>query len=540
MIGKSYDGTLANGVAATGVEGLTTIVPISAISQWYEYSRTGGIRHNTNYPGNSLAAAVTNPDRRDSVRRLAHDDERHRRRRARRRQRVLARPRPPQGRRQGARLGVHHPRHPGRQRALQPGHDLVGGAEGARRAAQDVAHPHRPRGPVRLPARGLGRHPAPLVRPRLQGLDNGIMDEPKVDVEIAKDMFETAPDWPVPDSALTDVFLQGTAPASAGALGAAARAAPRTRCRGRTPTSTTRARSSTRRRPAGQPARVPLAAAQDRPAHLRHAGDRHRGVGQRHADQPRRGARRLRPDDAGLAHRRRHRQRHAGGAGLLGRVERQRQRVLREGLQARRRPRHVVARHEGHPRLLATASRCSPARRPRSRSTRSTASRWPTLPARLRVQGRQPDRDGPGRRLHAVRLDRRDGTGRTVTLDTKHEQDAAADRRRATAAAASGGVRGRHRGARVQPDAADSRSTPTSPDGRTVDYPPPTVDRQPGPVADRDLHAAERLDVRGRHDDGHLHRHATRTATRRPARSTSSCRSSTRTTATSTARCPRR
>ena len=32
MIGKSYDGTFANGVAATGVEGLTTIVPISAIS----------------------------------------------------------------------------------------------------------------------------------------------------------------------------------------------------------------------------------------------------------------------------------------------------------------------------------------------------------------------------------------------------------------------------------------------------------------------------------------------------------------------------
>ena len=29
MIGKSYDGTLANGVAATGVEGLKTIVPVS-------------------------------------------------------------------------------------------------------------------------------------------------------------------------------------------------------------------------------------------------------------------------------------------------------------------------------------------------------------------------------------------------------------------------------------------------------------------------------------------------------------------------------
>ncbi len=50
MIGKSYDGTFANGVAATGVDGLTTIVPISAISDWYDYSRMGGIRENTHYP----------------------------------------------------------------------------------------------------------------------------------------------------------------------------------------------------------------------------------------------------------------------------------------------------------------------------------------------------------------------------------------------------------------------------------------------------------------------------------------------------------
>src|SRR3954447_85113 len=59
MIGKSYDGTLSNGVAATGVEGLKTIVPISAISDWYLYSRTGGIRTNTNYPGGSLNPTVT-------------------------------------------------------------------------------------------------------------------------------------------------------------------------------------------------------------------------------------------------------------------------------------------------------------------------------------------------------------------------------------------------------------------------------------------------------------------------------------------------
>ena len=37
MIGKSWDGTIANAVAATGVKGLKTIVPISAISSWYDY-----------------------------------------------------------------------------------------------------------------------------------------------------------------------------------------------------------------------------------------------------------------------------------------------------------------------------------------------------------------------------------------------------------------------------------------------------------------------------------------------------------------------
>ncbi|MCG5213865.1 Xaa-Pro dipeptidyl-peptidase [Streptosporangium soli] len=49
MIGKSYDGTLANAVAATGVRGLETIVPISAISTWYRYSRSNGVVYNYDY-----------------------------------------------------------------------------------------------------------------------------------------------------------------------------------------------------------------------------------------------------------------------------------------------------------------------------------------------------------------------------------------------------------------------------------------------------------------------------------------------------------
>src|SRR3954449_3621277 len=58
MIGKSYDGTFANGVAATGVDGLTTIVPNSATPPWYDYSPMGGIAENSNYP-HSLDNSIT-------------------------------------------------------------------------------------------------------------------------------------------------------------------------------------------------------------------------------------------------------------------------------------------------------------------------------------------------------------------------------------------------------------------------------------------------------------------------------------------------
>jgi X-Pro dipeptidyl-peptidase len=66
MIGKSYDGTLANAAAAAGVDGLTTIVPISAISTWYNYTRQAGLGLSgwaNNYAA-SLSNAVTNPARR--------------------------------------------------------------------------------------------------------------------------------------------------------------------------------------------------------------------------------------------------------------------------------------------------------------------------------------------------------------------------------------------------------------------------------------------------------------------------------------------
>ncbi|QTR04768.1 Xaa-Pro dipeptidyl-peptidase [Saccharothrix algeriensis] len=42
MMGVSYNGTLPNAVAATGVRGLEAIVPIAAISSWYDYYRADG------------------------------------------------------------------------------------------------------------------------------------------------------------------------------------------------------------------------------------------------------------------------------------------------------------------------------------------------------------------------------------------------------------------------------------------------------------------------------------------------------------------
>lgn len=62
MVGKSYDGTLANAVAATGVEGLETIVPIAAISSWYDYYRYGGAIYYRHGPPGLAGIVDTDPD----------------------------------------------------------------------------------------------------------------------------------------------------------------------------------------------------------------------------------------------------------------------------------------------------------------------------------------------------------------------------------------------------------------------------------------------------------------------------------------------
>ena len=91
MIGKSYDGTLANAVAATGVQGLETIVPISAISSWYDYKRSNGVVYNYDYA--SWLANYVDTDRRAKCAGRTGAHGRRGRRRHRRLQRVLGRAR---------------------------------------------------------------------------------------------------------------------------------------------------------------------------------------------------------------------------------------------------------------------------------------------------------------------------------------------------------------------------------------------------------------------------------------------------------------
>ncbi|SFB14609.1 X-Pro dipeptidyl-peptidase (S15 family) [Lentibacillus halodurans] len=59
MTGVSYNGTLPNGVATTGVEGLQTIIPIASISSWYDYYRANGaVSGNPFWDANLLAEYV--------------------------------------------------------------------------------------------------------------------------------------------------------------------------------------------------------------------------------------------------------------------------------------------------------------------------------------------------------------------------------------------------------------------------------------------------------------------------------------------------
>jgi len=220
MIGRSYNGTLPNGVAATGVEGLTTIVPISAISSWYDYSRMGGVIGSTHYPA-FLSNFVTDANRRDHCLPI--------------RNAMSA----ADGDADGTMNAFWEARN------YRPNVSKVKASVFETHCLQDdnvkpnqfsewwegLAANHVPR-KLWLCREG---HIDPFMTRRaewmdqlhmwfdhwLLGIDNGIMSQPRVDIEDTKDNWGTYADWPLPGSKDVNVFLQGDTATTPGRLGGA-------------------------------------------------------------------------------------------------------------------------------------------------------------------------------------------------------------------------------------------------------------------------------------------------------------------------------
>ncbi len=229
MIGKSYDGTLSNGVAATGVEGLKTIVPVSAISAWYNYSRSLGVVTSSNYPrslnrtityNTNAPPTITLPDRRTVPCDPINSDF-------------------------NTLDGDEHGdiNEFWRDRDYVKDVGKVKAAVFATHGFQDdnVKMDHEWMWWNGLKANNVPRklwlmrtgHTDPFEVRRaewvdtlhrwfdhwLYGVENGIMNEPAVTIEDEVGTWKNYADWPIPGTENVDVFLRGTGQDTAGTLG---------------------------------------------------------------------------------------------------------------------------------------------------------------------------------------------------------------------------------------------------------------------------------------------------------------------------------
>jgi X-Pro dipeptidyl-peptidase len=229
MIGKSYDGTFANAVAATGVDGLTTIVPESAISDWYDYSRMGGIRFNTHYPASLSSTIVQN----QSATQLGVVPPSH--------LAACLASRNAMSAADGDTDGDVNPFWQDRNYDLNVAnvHAAVFATHGLN--DDNVRPNHLSQWWAGLTANNVPRklwlaqtgHVDPFDYRRsvwvdtlhrwfdfwLQGVPNGIMSEPQVDIETGPGVWETQPSWPLPGTQPVNAFLQAGAAGTPGRLG---------------------------------------------------------------------------------------------------------------------------------------------------------------------------------------------------------------------------------------------------------------------------------------------------------------------------------
>ncbi|HEX6683891.1 MAG TPA: Xaa-Pro dipeptidyl-peptidase [Candidatus Limnocylindrales bacterium] len=223
MIGVSYNGTLPNAVASTGVPGLETIVPIAAISSWYDYYRAnGGVVAPGGFQGEDadvLARLVLTRAAPEVCAGLMDAIERD------------------QDRITGDYSTFWHERN-----YLRDAHKvrasvlLVHGLND-----WNVKTMHFGQWWDALAARGVPRkiwlhqanHQDPFNLRRAEWLstlhkwfdhwlyriDNGIMSEPMADIEVAPNQWQTAATWPVPGTRAKPMFLGPAADERPGTLG---------------------------------------------------------------------------------------------------------------------------------------------------------------------------------------------------------------------------------------------------------------------------------------------------------------------------------
>ncbi|GAA2591441.1 Xaa-Pro dipeptidyl-peptidase [Actinomadura fulvescens] len=211
MIGQSYNGTLPNMAAASGVVGLKAIVPVAAISSWYDYYRAnGGVLAPGGFQGEDL----------DVLAKV-----------------VLTRANPEVCKKVIDELTATQDRETGDYSKVWADRDYVGQARKVRAAVMVVHGLNDWNVKVKnsvqwwnaLKQSGVPRklwlHQASHATPfrwRLEewlrqtgawfdrflyNIDNGITKEPRVDIERAPGQWETASDWPVPGTRTVPLSL---------------------------------------------------------------------------------------------------------------------------------------------------------------------------------------------------------------------------------------------------------------------------------------------------------------------------------------------
>lgn len=220
MLGVSYNGTLPNAAAAATIPGVKTIVPIAAISSWYEYARDQGIGYTDwgiDYP-TFLASYVVSPSQRTKCRavfnKMAADDGDE----------------------------TYDYTSFWKARDYRPGADGVTASVFAVHGQDDwnVKPSQFGRWWQELAERGVprkiwlhrGGHLDPISFRQaewqrvmglwmdhwLKGADNGIMDEPMADVQRPDGGWEQAESWPRPGTAATTLHFGPAAEGTSGSL----------------------------------------------------------------------------------------------------------------------------------------------------------------------------------------------------------------------------------------------------------------------------------------------------------------------------------